>query len=186
MTAEVVLHPGDDVHGHGWVDEIGCTHLDGFCPCQQELDGVRAAHDAAQADDGDVDGMRHLPHHAQGYGLDGRAAQSARDGGENGAPLLGIDGHAQQGVDERHAVGTGLLDGTGYLHDVRHIGRELDDECLVVGCTYRTNHRCCTFGGDAERHAPLLHIGTGDVEFNSRYPLQRVDALGHSHVVVDG
>ncbi len=58
---------------YGGIDEVGGADLDSRGAGHQELQRIRCVHDAAQTNNGNIDGIRYLPHHAQGYGFYGRA-----------------------------------------------------------------------------------------------------------------
>ena len=47
------------------IEEVGGAYLDGGGTGHHEGDGILSRTDASQTDDGDLDSLCHLPHHAQ-------------------------------------------------------------------------------------------------------------------------
>ena len=71
---------------------------------------------------------RDLPDQAQGQRLDRRPAQAAGDVAEDRPAAAPVDGHADEGVDQRNGVGPGVGGGLGDGHDVGHVRRQLGDQ----------------------------------------------------------
>ena len=172
---------GDDADGGVGIDEIGRPDLDRRGAGDQELQGVRPGHDAAHADDRHLQARGHLVDHAQGDGLDGRAAQAAVHVPELGPARLEVDGHGQEGVDERDRVRPGFLGRLGDLDDAGDVGRELGDE----GTAARGLDPFHQVEGRPRREGRagpfLLDVGAGDVELvggDALLPVQELDDRG--------
>ena len=94
--------------------EVGRAHAHGRGAAGDELERVETAHHAAHADEGHArQRLRDLGDHAQGDGLDGRAAEAARAIAEERPQRLAVEHHRLEGVDQREAVGAGLDGGPG-------------------------------------------------------------------------
>ena len=179
-VVDALRHLGRD----GGVKEVGRTYLYGAGTCHDELYGVRGAGYASKAYDGDINGLGHLIHHAQGYGLDARTGEASRADAEHTLALLYVDGGAHEGVDKAHGVGSLCLHGLGYAHDVGYVGREFHYEGLAIGLAHGTHHAGGSLGGNAEGHAAVVHVGAGDVQFYGVDVLQGVYALGTTGIVL--
>src|SRR5262249_56585683 len=81
---------GGDADGGAGVVEDGGADLDGAGAAAEELQGVFAGADAADADHWEADGLGEVVDHAEGDGLDGGAGETARAAGE--APAAGRPG----------------------------------------------------------------------------------------------
>ena len=135
---------------------------------EDKFQNVLRTGDAADADDRDLDRIADLPDAAQGHGLHGGAGEPPHHIGEQRLAGLHIDAHAGDGVDAGDSIGSGLLGGLGDGGDVRHVGRQLHDDGQVPRVFLdRLGH----FGGEgrilSEQHAPVLHVGAGDVHFQT-------------------
>jgi len=85
VLLEVALDSCNDIQRRAGVDEMGGADLDGRRAGDEKFNGVLGPPDPADADDRDPHRTGHLPHHAQGHGLDGRARQAAGDVGPTAA-----------------------------------------------------------------------------------------------------
>ena len=86
---------------------------------------------------------------------------------------LDVDGHGQEGVDERDGVGAGVLGGARERGDVGDVRRQLRDDRQVAS-TLRTalTTSSVPIEAAAELDAALLDVRAGDVELDGG------DALG--------
>ena len=159
MAVEPVVQSVAHTDGHCGVYEIGRANLYGGGAGHEELDGVGCRHDAAESHNGNLDSLCHLPHHAQGHGLHGGTAQTARCDAQSRPTLLNVDGHAHQRVDERHGIGSFVLHGARNVGNVGHIGRQFHNQRLVVSASHCLHHAGCALAGHAEGHAALPDIG---------------------------
>ena len=96
------------------VHKVRRAHADGGGARQHHLDDVLRRGDAAHAHDGDGHCLVDLIHHPHGHaGTSAGPDIAARGVGQQRRAALQIDPHAQQGVDEAHAVGARILAGLG-------------------------------------------------------------------------
>jgi hypothetical protein len=107
--------------------------------------------------------MSGLGDHAQGDGLDGRAAEAAGAVAEERSQRLAVEHHRLEGVDQRQTVGAGLHGGAGGDGDVAHVRSELGEQ---------EARRLRPAGADDGRRGGRIgadlqtagHVGTGHVE----------------------
>ena len=79
---------------------------------------------------------------------------------------MDVDLHAEQGVDQRHGVSAGRLDGLGHRDDVRDIRRELEDDGLLGMRLGRADDGRSRLRVGAEDDASFLDIWARDVELD--------------------
>ena len=103
---------------------------------------------------------------------------------EHRAPPVDVDGHADEGVDQRQSVGARPFGGTGHLGDVGHIGRELDEHRQSGGLTADPGHLGQRLRVVAEDHPAFLDIGARDVEFVAGQTLGVFEDAKNLNVVV--
>ena len=107
--------------------------------------------------------------HPQCDRFDGRAGESGIDIVEDRFPLVQVDGHRLEGVDQREGVGAGRLARECHLDDVLGVRRQLDYQRFAAHFAHLGHHLAGHFRLDAEGHAAALHVRAGDVQ------LQHVD-----------
>ena len=180
-----VVEPRDDLGAGEGIGEVVRPHLHGRGPRHEELHRVLGGADAAHADDGDMHGMARLVHHAHGDGLDARARDAARRVGKQRLSFFDVDDHAREGIDEGDAVRPALFRRLRIECDALDIGRKLDDEGGVGKTLFGgARHFPDGLGTDAERHAPALYIGAGDVELDEID--EPVEPRADLSIVLDG
>ena len=138
--------------------------------------GILSRTDASQSHDGNLHSLRHLPHHPQGYRLHSRTTQTTSIDTQQRLTALDINSHSHQGVDERHTVGTLPFYGLRNLTDIRHVGRELHDERLVITGTHGLHHTRSPSTGHTKGHTTVFHVRTTDIQLYRGNLVQRVDA----------
>ena len=108
MRLELVAKLREDALRRLEGGEIGGAHRHGRGAAGDELERVRPGHHAAHADERRVrERLRDLGDHAQGDGLDRRAAEAAGAVAEERAQGLPVEHQRLEGVDQREAVGAG-------------------------------------------------------------------------------
>jgi len=97
-----------------------------------------------------------------------------------------VDGHADEGVDERYGVGSGFLGGKGYAADGCDVGRQFDHE-VAPGqlAEFGDDFKGCV-AADAHDHAFAFDVGTGEIDFVCVEAFDGVEPGDHFAVVVDG
>ena len=109
-----------------------------LAPASTSSKASRPVRDPAHAEDRHL-GQRgvHLPDAAHRDRLDRRPGQPAGDAGEHRAHRVEVDGHAEQRVDHRQAVGAGVDAGPGDRDDVGDVGRQLGAAPAPTGAVCR-------------------------------------------------
>src|SRR4051794_39847632 len=105
------LELSDDARGRAGIGERGGADLNGGSAGHEELDGVGAGGDAADADDGRVgEGGVAIEDSPDGDGMDGGTAEPSASGTRTQTRLsgLGIDRHSHHGVGQGQGVGAGF------------------------------------------------------------------------------
>jgi len=105
-------------------------------------------------------------------------------GAEDRPPLLGVDAHAEHGVDRGDAVGAGLLDRARDRDDVGRVRRELHDDRQIGLLLHGRGHLTGQIGIEAEQH-PALDVGARDVQLVRDDALDAGELAHHRDVVVD-
>ena len=170
--------------GHGRVDEVCRTYLDGRSSSHQELNGVGGSHDAAKPHNRNLNSPRHLPHHAQGNGFDGRPREPAGLDAQHRLATLNVNSHTHQRIDERHGIGAFCLTRAGNIGNIRHVRRELHYQRLVVSLPDGTNHTLGSGTCHTEGHTAVLDVGTRDIQLDGGNMLQRINAGSTLGIVV--
>ncbi len=118
----------DDPHRRPRIAEDRRAHGDRRRPGSKERERVSAAADSAHAQDRHVrERGVHLVDATQRHRADRRPGKAPGDAGQRRAQRVGVDDHAEQGVDQREPVGAGGDDRVGDLHDVGDVRGELGE-----------------------------------------------------------
>ena len=166
----VFVHPGchlvgDGLHGAG-IGEVCRTHLHRRGTGHNELQGVAAGGNAAQAHHRDVHGTHGLPYHAQSNGAHRRAGQTRKDVVEHRAALFQINGAGLEGVGQADGVRAGGFHSLAHLGDVLGLRAQLDHQGLFAASAHHAHHLTGSRGLDAVGHAAHLDVGAGDVQLH--------------------
>jgi hypothetical protein len=180
-----LLEAGGDAFGGAGIGIAGSADLDGSSSREKELDSVLRGGDAAESNDGNGDGLRGFPDHADGDRFDSGAGEAAGDVPQARAPRFHIDDKREEGVDEGDGVGTGLLGGLGHGGNGGDIGRQLHNEgTLGAGFGARDQIEEQVHIG-AEGDAAVAGVGAGGIEFVGGDAFRLVEAIDDGEIVVD-
>jgi hypothetical protein len=164
---QVTLEPVGDLDHRSRVDEVAGADGDRGRPDEQELGRIVGADDAAGADDRHPgQGLGDLPDAADGHRPDGRAGQAAGDRGQPGPARGRVDGHAEQGVDQRQPVGSGVDDRPGHGDQVGDVGGELGQDRGGGGPLDGADDLGRGRRVDGEDLAPVLDVGARQVDLD--------------------
>ena len=141
--------------------------------------------DAAEADDGHLDRLAHLIHHAQRDGADGGAGQAREHVVEHRAALVEVDGHGLERIHKAQAVRARVFAREGHLGDVLGVRRELDDERLRRVLAHAGHHLMRAVGLDAVRDAARLDVRARDVQLDE-IDVRRVEQARAFFIRLDG
>jgi hypothetical protein len=148
------------------------AHADHGGACEQQLERVPASAYSACADDRHI-GKRfgYLPHAPHRHRPDGGSGQPSVGAGQRRAHRAGIDGHAEQHVDERKPVRAGRDARTGHGHYVGHIRRQLGEHRYVgsEGAADRRHHGSCGPRIEGERAPGVFRVRAGEVDLHGRH-----------------
>ena len=132
---------------------------------------VFGAGDASAAHYRYAAGLVHLIDHSEGYREYRPSGEASGLRGDDGPSAAYVYAHAEEGVDERQPVRSGILACPGNRHDIGHVGAELYEHGLAgAGLLRGGGHLCCGRRVGAERHASVVHVGAGDVHLHDVYP----------------
>jgi hypothetical protein len=165
------------------------AHADHGGAREQQLERVPAGAYPARPDDRHI-GKRfgYLPHAPHRHRPDGRPGQPAVGASQRRAHRAGIDGHAEQHVDERKPVRAGRDASTGHGHYVGHIRRQLGEHRYVVSeaAADRRHHGSGGPRIEGERPPGIFRVRAGEVDLDGRHT-RRVSQPGCQHcVLADG
>src|SRR5262249_60674491 len=104
-------HLVGDADWRGWVVEVGGADLDGGGAAGEELEGVLAGADAADADHRDADGAGDVVDHAERDRLDRRTGEAAPAAREGRPAALQVERHGAPAGDRRAPAGAPALGG---------------------------------------------------------------------------
>ena len=169
MLVEPFIDSITHFNSHCRVDKVGCSYLYRCSTSHHELYRITSIHNTAKADNRYLNGFSYLPHHTQGNWFDSRSAKSSSINTQHSATLLYINSHSHQSVDQRYTVGTLSLTGKGDISNIRHVGRKLYYQRLVITLTDSPYYAFCTGTGDTESHTPIFYVRTRNIQLDGWY-----------------
>ncbi len=172
MPRKIVADTGVDFPAQQGIVKKGRAHAHRVGARNNKFQRITGIHDPALTDDGDAmrgGDLAHLVNLEQGDGLDCRPREASLDIAEYGLAGLGVYGHAHHRVDHRQGVGTGFNTAASAFLDVGLVGRKLGDQWLAGDLAAGFHDPCRHVRNVAKRHAAFLHVGTGNIDFDSVY-----------------
>src|SRR6266851_5103404 len=160
------------------VDESRRPHLNRGAACDQELERVFGAHDAADPDHRDAHRSRRLVREVHCQRTNGRAGQAARPKAQPRLSRIDVDRHAHESVDCTQRVRAGGLAGAGDDADVRHHRSQLHPHRQISSLAYGVGHRSGGARIVAEVKSALLDIRTRDVDLETGHTSHAVEPRG--------
>src|SRR6185436_2480770 len=115
----------DYLHCDRWIVVICGADLDGCSTGDYEFERVVGRRNSTNADQWEIDGLRHFVDHSNGDWPDRWTRQSSRAVAQSWASSINVDAHSDDSVDEGKAIGSGVCNGSSKLRNVRNIRREL-------------------------------------------------------------
>ena len=118
--------------------------------------------------------------------LDARPGKPRRDIGNARSARFDVDGHSDEGVDQRERVRPGAFRDAREQRNVRDVGRELDEERIARGLFYGCNDFLRQAGVAAIYDAAAARVGAGNIQFVGRNAFAFIQDFDAPHVIFRG
>ena len=166
MCVQPVVHLRNDANRSIGIGENSSSYLHSTGTCHHHFNGICTAGYAAHTDYRNGNRLCDLPYHTHSNGENRRARHAADVVPQNRAAIFDIDPHAQKGIDEGNAVGTGGFHCLGNIGNAGDIGRKLYDQRLLGCLSHCCGNHFRTLTVHAKRCPALFHVRAGDVQFD--------------------